>query len=203
MCVPSKCCSRRNRESLVCTAKLAMSFSSKKPAAKPQDGDGYDDEQHLVAAVSEFKKVESSTQTMVDQLYQRLASPFQITTKPCEASRAAVLQCYQQLHGGATAGGSGDVSASSSIPTREGDALAQQRSSSGPAVSGSGVWLSTPYQQCYEAAMAYNQCVEKDTLSKHLALVAAFEQRGAQQQMVHKAAVEAEQNQQQHVKDTA
>lgn len=151
-----------------------MFSSGKKAAEKPQENDGYDDEQHLVAAVSEFKKVESSTQTMVDQLYQRLASPFQITTKPCEASRAAVLQCYQQLQS-ANASASPAQSATAGF---DGD-----------------TWLSTPYQQCYEAAMAYNQCVEKDTLSKHLVLVKNFEQRGAQQQMVHKAAMEAQKTQ--------
>lgn len=164
-----------------------MFSSIKKSASKPQDGDGYDDEQHLVAAVSEFKKVESATQAMVDQLYQRLSSPFQISTKPCESGRAAVLQCYQQLHSSAaTSGDSGASAPSPSTAPADGDA-----------------WLSTPYQQCYEAAMAYNQCVEKDTLSKHLVLVGTFEQRGAQQQMVHKAALEAQREQQQYVKDTA
>lgn len=177
-----------------------MFSSGKKKAAKEQEGDGYDDEQHLVAAVSEFKKVESSTQTMVDQLYQRLASPFQITTKPCESSRAAVLQCYQQLHGGAAAGETTGASTSTSAsPSARGGDGGQGNSDS--------AWLSLPYQQCYEAAMAYNTCVEKETLSKHLALVGTFEQRGAQQQMVHKAAMETQreqqQQQQQYAKDTA
>ncbi|KPA85963.1 putative mitochondrial hypothetical protein [Leptomonas pyrrhocoris] len=174
-----------------------MFTSRKRVAAKPQDGDGYDDEQHLVAAVSEFKKVESSTQTMVDQLYQRLASPFQITTKPCEASRAAVLQCYQQLHGGAAVGGSGDASPSSSSSANVSEGVLSNNAS---ATAGGDAWLFIPYQQCYEAAMAYNRCVEKDTLSSHLVLVGAFEQRGAEQQTVHKAVMEAQRSQQQNIK---
>ncbi|KPI84379.1 hypothetical protein ABL78_6560 [Leptomonas seymouri] len=177
-----------------------MPSSREKLSAKPQDGDGYDDEQHLVAAVSEFKKVNSSTQTMVDQLYQRLASPFQITTKPCETSRAAVLQCYQQLHSGTEAGGSGDASPSSSLPANVNEGVPSNNVS---ATTSGDAWLSIPYQQCYEAAMAYNQCVERDTLSKHLVLVSTFEQRGAQQQMVHKAAMDAQQSQPQIVKDIA
>jgi hypothetical protein len=170
-----------------------MFSSIRKSATKVPEGDGYDDEQHLVAAVSEFKKVESSTQTMVDQLYQRLASPFQITAKPCEANRAAVLQCYQQLQ-------SADASTPSSSSATVGEN--SQSNTSAPIVVGGDAWLSVPYQNCYEAAMAYNQCVEKGALSEHLVLVGAFEQRGAQQQLVHKAAMEAQQNQRENAKNS-
>lgn len=145
-------------------------FSLHKTPA-PAQGDEYDDEQHLVAAVSEFKKVDASAQNMVDLLYQRLASPFRITSKPCESNRTAVLQCYQQLQSS-----SGDSTASGPSPSSAAD----------------DAWLSVPYQRCYEVAMAYHQCVEKETLSKHLALAASFEQRGAQQKLVHQAATETQ-----------
>ncbi|KAG5490965.1 hypothetical protein JIQ42_00851 [Leishmania sp. Namibia] len=156
-------------------------FSSRKTPAKVQ-GDGYDDEQHLVAAVSEFKKVEASNQTMVDQLHQRLASPFQITAKPCEASRLAVLQCYQQLQSSPAATNSD--AAASTPPETWSDSKSVH-----PAPDGA--WLSIPYQRCYETALAYHQCVE-DTLAKHLALVAAFEQRGAQQKIMQQAVGKAQ-----------
>ncbi|GET92598.1 hypothetical protein, conserved [Leishmania tarentolae] len=160
-------------------------FSSHKNPAKAQ-GDEYDDEQHLVAAVSEFKKVEASNQSMVDQLHQRLASPFQITTKPCEASRAAVLQCYQQLQGSSAVMTSNKASATSSAAPPE-----ARNGGNSADVAPDETWLSIPYQQCYETALAYNQCVE-DTLAKHLALVAAFEQRGARQKIGHQSVVKAQ-----------
>ncbi|KAG5466121.1 hypothetical protein LSCM4_01263 [Leishmania orientalis] len=160
-------------------------FSSRKTPAKAQ-GDGYDDEQHLVAAVSEFKKVEASNQTMVDQLHQRLASPFQITAKPCEASRLAVLQCYQQLQGSPAATNSD--AAALTPPGTWSDSKSVH-----PVPDGA--WLSIPYQRCYETALAYHQCVE-DTLAKHLGLVAAFEQRGAQQKIMQQAVGKAQEESQ-------
>ncbi|KAK7194665.1 hypothetical protein NESM_000385400 [Novymonas esmeraldas] len=151
-------------------------FASFGGSSKSQD-DGYDDEQHLVAAASEFKKAEATNQAMVDQLYQCLASPFQITTKPCESNRTTVLQCYQQLQSSSAAG--------PQQTNARGDGTGRDRVVED-------AWLATPYQRCYDAAIAYSQCVEKDTLSKHLALVAAFEQRGAQQKIVHQAALRAQ-----------
>ncbi|KAG5466673.1 hypothetical protein LSCM1_00842 [Leishmania martiniquensis] len=159
-------------------------FSNRKTPVKAQ-GDGYDDEQHLVAAVSEFKKVEASNQIMADQLHQRLASPFQITAKPCEASRAAVLQCYQQLQG-STAAANCDAASSSSPATLPGTSTDRNSVSAAPDEAR----LSIPYQRCYETTLAYRQCVA-DTLAKHLALVAAFEQRGAQQKIMQEAVAKA------------
>ncbi|CBZ30640.1 conserved hypothetical protein [Leishmania mexicana MHOM/GT/2001/U1103] len=160
-------------------------FSSHKTPAKAQR-DGYDDEQHLVAAVSEFKKVEASNQSMVDQLHQRLASPFQVTTKPCEAGRAAVLQCYQQLQGSSAVTTSN--AASSTSPAPPPGAHSDSKSAN---LAPDEAWLSIPYQQCYETALAYHQCVE-DTLATHLALVAAFEQRRTQQKIGHQSVVKAQ-----------
>ncbi|CAJ1012011.1 hypothetical protein Q4I28_007324 [Leishmania naiffi] len=160
-------------------------FSSYKAPTKAQ-GDEYDDEQRLVAAVSEFKKVEASSQTMVDQLHQRLESPFKVTTKPCEASRAAVLQCYQQLQSSSAVTTSNAASSTSPAPP---PSTRSDSKSTGTAPDEA--WFSIPYQRCYEAALAYRQCVE-DTLAKHLALVAAFEQRGCQQKVGHQAAAKAQ-----------
>ncbi|KAG5492506.1 hypothetical protein JKF63_01084 [Porcisia hertigi] len=155
-------------------------FSSHKSAMKSR-GDGYDDEQHLVAAVSEFKKVDSSSQNMIDQLHQRLASPFQITTKPCEVSRATVLQCYQRLQSSSESTASDTPS--STLPTAPAGALSDSK---GPSADPGERWLSIPYQRCYEAAAAYRQCVEA-ILAKHAALVADFEEGVAQRKVMEKA----------------
>lgn len=136
--------------------------------------DGYTDEQHFVAAVSEFKKLESANQSMIDLLYRKMASPFHISTKPCEAYRAAVLQCYQQLP------------ATTASTSNESDTNSRSIASQEDGTT----WTTVPYHRCYAEAMAYQRCVEKDTLSSHLAMAAAFEERGAQQMVIQRAAAE-------------
>ncbi|CAD2214589.1 hypothetical protein AGDE_01624 [Angomonas deanei] len=58
--------------------------------------DDYTPEQHLVAGISEYNKLEGANQSQVQAMYNTLTSPFKITQKPCEAMAEEVVQCYQR-----------------------------------------------------------------------------------------------------------
>lgn len=129
-------------------------FASKK--VEPVDDGEYTPQQHLVAAVTEFKKLEASNQTHFERMYTRLASPFKVSTKPCEADRAAVLQCYKRVLRGTADTGEG-VPPGDVTPTMP-------------------VWQ-LPLQECYAKALHFQQCVSRDALQRHLELSASFEEK--------------------------
>lgn len=126
----------------------------------------YTPEQHLVAAVGEFKKLEGNNQSYIERMYKTLSSPFKISTKPCEANRLEVLRCYEEIFR-ATKPDGGE--ASSAAHSSSGDAPS-------PAVTLDGLWQ-MPLHNCHAAAKLYEQCVEKRTLAEHLALASSFESK--------------------------
>lgn len=136
----------------------------------------YTPEQHLVASVTEFKKLEEGNQSYLERMYKTLSSPFKVSAKPCEADRLAVLRCYEDLFGG---GGSKHENNSNSGDGRNetgGGGSSSSSGVSGPAaaVGANDMWK-LPLHSCHAPAMRYEQCVESVTLGEHLALASSFE----------------------------
>lgn len=148
------------------------SLEAKEPTSSsktsPAGGDGYTAEQHLVAAIKELRRQETANQTYLERMLIAMSSPFKITTKPCDAERTATLKCYERL-----------------LQPSEG-----RSSGSAPLAVSAGeqqdMWK-LPLYQCYEPALVYQRCVEHDTLSQHLALVALFEERSKREKVVFEA----------------
>ncbi|CBH10961.1 hypothetical protein, conserved [Trypanosoma brucei gambiense DAL972] len=123
--------------------------------------DDYTPEEHLTAAVMEYKKLEAANQNSVEHMYNVLSSPFKIGSKPCEAIRGDALRCLSEIIGNFTAkstsgtDGSTVMASSASIVSQE----------------------LPPIHRCYESVLHYESCVLERTLSRHNSMVATFEAR--------------------------
>lgn len=133
---------------------------SKVPPAAAEEESDYTPEQHLVAAVAEFKKLESANQSYMERMYTTLSSPFKISAKPCESYRLEVLRCYEKLFDRKVDEGARGEPASPPSPPPTMDSI----------------WR-LPLHHCHAAAKEYEQCVESRTLAEHLALASSFEAR--------------------------
>ncbi|CCW64886.1 unnamed protein product [Phytomonas sp. EM1] len=108
----------------------------------------YTPEQHLVAAVSEFKRLESANLEQMERLYASLQSPFKLSAKPCEEARAKVLKCYE--------------------------AIINKGNANGGTPKDGKDWEMLPLHDCFPSALEYRQCVEAISLSQHAALASSW-----------------------------
>lgn len=119
----------------------------------------YTEEQHLIAAVGEYKKLEDANQKSMEMMYGSLQSPFKISGKPCEMQRVAVVKCYERV--------------------RDASAAAKDANSAAGGGSSSDIAndMFPPLQACYGLTKEYDKCVQVDALAHHTALAAAFDAR--------------------------
>lgn len=135
-------------------------------------------EQHLIAAVTQFKKLETENQSEMEKLFSALSSPFKISNKACEAQRAQVLQCFQAMISSVrTTSSDNDSNARSDAHVSSSEcgsssSVAPDKSAI-PALTHAEA-LRLPIHKCYEAAVNYQRCVDKSVLAEHAALSSRF-----------------------------
>ncbi|RNF05175.1 hypothetical protein TraAM80_04747 [Trypanosoma rangeli] len=151
------------------------------PSKNDVKEDNYTPEERLTAAALEYKKLEAQNQSSIERMYGALSSPFKVSSKPCEVSRAAVLRCFEEI-----LGKKGDGNDEGSVNPTEATAYSSSNGNgNGNAKdNGAGGVASfpptsrfPPVHRCYDVVLQYESCVLDKALAQHHSLLVDFEAR--------------------------